>query len=116
MRSALPGAGWTPVEDTKISIQVPDWPTRIAVNKFVVERGNEKSVTLYWYQSHNRVIASEYTAKFWLVADAIRYRRSDTALVRVVLPATNRTEQEATATGISFIQAVFPAVVKQLPL
>jgi EpsI family protein len=115
-KNCLPGAGWQAVEDTKIAVTVPDWPTRIIINKYVVERGNDKSVTLYWYQSHNRVIASEYKAKFWLVADAIRYRRSDTAIVKIVLPATSTTEEQATATGISFIQTIFPHVVKQIPL
>ena len=54
------------------------------VNRYVVEHGEDKSVTLYWYHSHNRVIASEFSAKFWAVADSIRYHRSDTALVRVM--------------------------------
>ena len=57
------------------------------------QHGNEKSVTLYWYQSHNRVIASEYSAKFWLVADAIRYQRSDTAIVKVVVPVQTTTSR-----------------------
>jgi hypothetical protein len=71
---------------------------------------------LYWYQSHNRVIASEYFAKFWLVADAIRYNRSDTALVKIVVPVRNEDIETATATGISFTQTVFPSVLKQLPI
>jgi EpsI family protein len=85
-KNCLPGAGWTSLEDTKISIPVPGWPEPIVTNKYVVQHGSDKSVTLYWYQSHNRVIASEYSAKFWLVADAIRYQRSDTAIVKVVVP------------------------------
>ena len=32
------------------------------------------------------MIAAELAAKFWLVADSIRYRRSDTALVRITVP------------------------------
>jgi hypothetical protein len=85
-------------------------------NKYVVAHGNDKSVTLYWYQSHNRVIASEYSAKFWLVADAIRYNRSDTAIVKVVLPVRGNDVDGATRTGIEFVQALFPDVLKQLPL
>jgi iron complex transport system permease protein len=65
------------------------WPEPIVTNKFVVQHGSDKSVTLYWYQSHNRVIASEYTAKLWLVADSIRYGRSDTSIVKVVVPVVN---------------------------
>jgi EpsI family protein len=115
-KNCLPGAGWTPLEDTKISIPVPGWPEPIVTNKFVVQHGSDKSVTLYWYQSHNRVIASEYSAKFWLVADAIRYQRSDTAIVKVVVPVQGNNVDAATAIGINLVQSVFPDVMKQLPL
>lgn len=114
-KNCLPGSGWTPIEDTKISIPVAGWPEPIVTNKYVVQHASEKSVTLYWYQSHNRVIASEYSAKLWLVADAIRYRRSDTAIVKVVVPVFNNDVEAATQTGIRFIQATFPDVLKQLP-
>jgi EpsI family protein len=38
---------------------------------------------LYWYWAHDRGVASEYWAKFYLVKDAIRMNRSDGALVRI---------------------------------
>jgi len=38
---------------------------------------------LYWYWAHNRAVASEYSAKFYLVADSIRMHRSDGSLIRV---------------------------------
>ena len=69
-----------------VPIAVAGRPAPIVVNRYVVARGDERSVVLYWYQSHDRIIASEYAAKFWLIADSIRYRRSDTALVKVVVP------------------------------
>jgi EpsI family protein len=115
-KNCLPGAGWQPIEDTKIAFRVPGWPTPIITNKYVLQRGDERSVTLYWYQSHNRVIASEYSAKFWLVADAIKYNRSDTALIKVVVPVRDNNYDRATENGIAFIQTAFPSVLKQLPL
>ena len=115
-KNCLPGSGWEPTENTDIAIKVADWPTPIVTNKYVVSHGAEKSVVLYWYQSHNRVIASEYWAKFWLVTDSIRYRRSDTALVRIVVPVQNDDTQAATQTGVSFIQAAFPKIVTQLSI
>ena len=114
-KNCLPGAGWTPLEDTKISMPVPGWPEPITTNKYVVQHGADKSVTLYWYQSHQRVIASEYSAKFWLVADAIRYRRSDTALVRVVVPVQGNAVDRATQAAVEFVQALFPDILRQLP-
>ncbi|MBZ5623624.1 MAG: EpsI family protein [Acidobacteriia bacterium] len=114
-KNCLPGAGYAPIEDSKLSLKVPEWPVPIVVNKYVTERGAEKSVTLYWYQSHNRVIAGEYSARFWLVVDAIRYRRSDTSIVKIVVPVRDDKIEDATQTGVSFIQALFPSVLSQLP-
>ena len=41
---------------------------------------------LYWYQSHGRIVASEYWGKFYLVYDALRLNRTDAALVRITVP------------------------------
>ena len=114
-KNCLPGSGWEPTENSDISIVVPDWPAPIVTNKYVVVHGDDKSVVLYWYQSHKRVIASEYWARFWLVADAIRYRRSDTALVRVVVPVNEGSNTDsATQAGVEFVQATFPSILQQL--
>ena len=61
---------------------MPDRAEPIVVNRYLTARGEEKSVTLYWYQSRNRIIAGEFSAKFWLIADSIRYHRSDSSLVK----------------------------------
>ena len=58
--------------------------------------GADTELVLYWYQSHQRVVASEYRAKIYTVLDSIRYRRSDTALVRVVIGVSNGNVQRAT--------------------
>ncbi|MFY9727603.1 MAG: exosortase C-terminal domain/associated protein EpsI [Bryobacteraceae bacterium] len=115
-KNCLPGSGWEPVKADFVSLRAPGWDAPITVNRYVVERGDEKSVTLYWYQSHNRVIATEYAAKFWAVADSIRYRRSDTALVRIMVPVGPAGVGRAEQTAAAFAQAVFPALLRQLPL
>jgi EpsI family protein len=115
-KNCLPGSGWEQVTADRPLVNVSDWPAPIQINRYVVEHGTDKSVVLYWYQSHNRVIASEYAAKFWLVADAIRYHRSDTALVKIVVPVRNDDIAAATATGIEFTKELFPPLLRQLPL
>ena len=115
-KNCLPGAGWEPVETGRQTIDVPNWSAPIVTNRYVVEHGDEKSVVLYWYQTHNRIIASEYWAKFWLVVDSVRYRRSDTSLVKIVVPVRDNNIGAATHTGVQFIQALFPSLLRQLPL
>jgi hypothetical protein len=53
-------------------------------------------------------------AKLWLIADSIRYRRSDTALIKVVVPAAGDPEL-AVHTATVFVQAVFPLLAAQFP-
>ena len=112
-KNCLPAAGWRPTEDMKVSVDIPG-RAPIVVNKYVIAHGDEQSIVLYWYQSHNRVIAGELAARCWLVADAIRYSRSDTALVRIVVPILgDRSAAENAA--VNFVRAVYPDVVRQFP-
>jgi EpsI family protein len=114
-KNCLPGSGWVPSESGTIRIPVSGPEGQIAVNHYVVSRGDNQSVVLYWYQSRQRVIASEYTAKLYTVADAIRFNRSDTALVRVVVGVQNGDARAATQTAVSFVQAFFEPLREYLP-
>lgn len=112
-KNCLPGSGWVPSDSGVADIDIPGRGS-VRVNKYIVSKGDEKSVVLYWYQSHQRVIASEYAAKVYLVADAIRYNRTDTALVRVVVPAGGD-EAAALDTAKRFVQGIFPSLGQFLP-
>lgn len=115
-KNCLPGSGWEPLSTpSHIAIPVEGRAEPVQSNLYVVARGEQRSAVLYWYQSHRRTIASEYSAKYWLVADAIRYRRSDTALVKVVVPFSGQDSSEAVATGVRFVQTAFPRISAQLP-
>jgi EpsI family protein len=114
-KNCLPGAGWTPSQDGQLPVTVPGRANPIVVNRYVIARGDEESMVLYWYQSHGRIIARELAAKVWLVADAVRYHRSDTALVRIIVPVRNGARDAAEQTAIEFVRAVYPDLAGQLP-
>ena len=88
-KNCLPGSGWAPTESSQLQI-----PGRggapVTVNRYIISKGLDRQLVLYWYQAHARVVASEYWAKYYLVADSIRMNRSDGALVRVITPITAR--------------------------
>jgi EpsI family protein len=113
-KNCLPGSGWTPLNSTVADIDVGR-SAPIQVNRYVVAHGDERSLVLYWYQSRDRAIASEYTAKFWVVADAVRLNRTDTALVRVVLPIINRDEEAADRAANDFVRAFYATLREYLP-
>jgi EpsI family protein len=84
-KNCLPGGGWEPVSTARIDVNLPNGK-RTPVNLYVIENGLRRQVVLYWYQSHGRIIASEYWGKIYMVLDALRLNRTDAALVRVSAP------------------------------
>jgi EpsI family protein len=87
----------------------------ITVNRYIVVNHAQRDVVLYWYQGRRRVTAGEWAAKFWLVADALRDRRTDTALVRVVAQSSDGGDQAATAVATGFAQSLYPLLRENLP-
>ena len=114
-KNCLPGTGWEPTSTGFLDVPVAGQPRPVRINRYVVSRGDERSVVLYWYQSQRRVIASEFSAKFWLVMDSIRYHRSDTALVRVTIPVGAGGDNAATQQGEDFVESMFPVLKSYLP-
>ena len=112
-KNCLPGAGWDPVQSGYTMISVPGG-RQIAVNEYVIRKGLDKQLVFYWYQGRGRVIASEYSGKFWMVADAISRNRTDGALVRLVTPM-NDDEAQARARLVSFTQLLFPHLENAIP-
>jgi EpsI family protein len=113
----LPASGWEPEATGEMSIPTAAGP--ITVNRYVVANRGERAVVLYWYQSSRGAVAGEWASKFWVVAGALRDRRTDTALVRLVVessPADRvRKDQLATETAADFARVVYPLLRAQLP-
>ena len=91
----LPGAGWVPISREIIHLAAPDGSS-FPVNRYVISKLGERQLVLYWFQAHGREVASEYSAKYYLVADSIRMNRSDGGLVRLMTPMRHG-ESPATA-------------------
>jgi len=114
-KNCLPGSGWAPIESGRISLDRPDG-SNISVNRYIIQRGMARALTLYWYQARGRVVSSEYLAKIYLVADAIRLNRTDGALVRVVAPISDASdEQAAQARALEFTRQILPLLDRYIP-
>jgi EpsI family protein len=114
-KNCLPGAGWSASRADMLRIPLPGATGSVNVNRYVISKGDAKSLVLYWYQSHNRAVASEYAAKIYLVADSIRYHRSDTSIVRVTTPIANNDEEGAQRAAVDFVTASFATINDLLP-
>jgi EpsI family protein len=110
--NCLPGAGWNPIDKRYVSISVDD-NRNIEINRILIMKGADKQLVLYWYQSHGRVVASEYRGKIYTVLDALRTNRTDAALVRIISPVQN--EMAAETNAIAFVKLLFPILTRFLP-
>jgi EpsI family protein len=109
----LPASGWTPESTGELTISTP--AGAITVNRYVVASRSERAVVLYWYQTSRRAIAGEWASKLWLVADAFRDRRTDTALVRIVVESQPGGDGRATRAAADFARSAYPVLREELP-
>lgn len=83
--NCLPGSGWMMSAPGRITIAPPGKPP-FEANRYLIENGATKELLIYWYQGRGRAVASEYWGKVYTVIDSVRLRRSDGAMVRVMVP------------------------------
>ena len=114
-KNCLPGSGWVEEQAGTVYLDVPGLKAPIEANRYIVAKGPSKSLVYYWYQSRDRSVANEYRARAFVVADAIRYNRTDTALVRVVAGVNGNNFEAADSAVRNFIAASFPVLREHLP-
>ncbi len=113
-KNCMPGAGWK-ITDTSIeTVKVADAQKNIRVINLLLQKGAEKQVVLYWFQSRGRIISSEYMQKIWLVIDSITKHRTDGSFVRLISPVM--VDEETTINILKdFANAVYPVLNEHIP-
>jgi EpsI family protein len=109
----LPGNGWTVESPFKTHIATAAGP--LPVTQAIAAKGPQRDVVIYWYQTAGRASAGEWESKLWLAADVWREKRSDIALVRVVVSSMRGYEAESTKTATRFAADVYPLMREALP-
>lgn len=121
--NCLPGSGWVPISTDRVKVPIAGVAAgsvsrEIEINRVIVEKSGERMLVMYWYQSHGRVVASEYWSKIHMVLDAMRTNRTDAAMIRVVLPIPRNAlgvEVEVEQEAVSFVRTLFPLLDRHLP-
>ncbi|MEZ5363176.1 MAG: EpsI family protein [Bryobacterales bacterium] len=108
-RNCLPGGGWEIWKYDTIGIPVEG--REVQINRYWIQKGQSRLLVLYWYQNPDRIIANEYSAKAFLVWDAVRTGNTSGAIVRVSVPDF----PEAEKAGRELAAEMIPLVDKVLP-
>jgi EpsI family protein len=114
-RHCLPGAGWAFDSSQYVDLNDANGKAH-RVGEYVISNGETRQFVIYWYQAHGRSVASEYMAKIYMVADAMRMNRTDGALVRVIVPIDPRAgESAARARAEAFVAELAPMLPRFIP-
>jgi EpsI family protein len=117
--NCLPGAGWEPVSEGRLELTNVDGAGRaITINRYVVQKGLERNVVLYWYHGRGRVVANEYESRALLIRDAMLTNRTNGSLVRVMVPVDGADDEHLMAAenvAQELVRAIFPTLESYLP-
>ena len=114
-QNCLPGSGWSFLSSQVVNLPTADGKP-YPVGEYLIGNAGEKQVVLYWYLAHGRSVASDYLAKAYMMLDAVRYNRTDGALVRIVTPVgPNEPLDSAQQRAIHFANQVTPLLPRFIP-
>jgi EpsI family protein len=112
--NCLPGSGWTMNDPATVKIRPVNGAPEFEANRYIIQKDGDRQLLVYWYQGRGRAVASEYWGKIYTVLDSMRRRRSDGAMVRVMLPA-GKSEQAALDAAIDLAAQAQPMLPAYVP-
>ena len=112
-KNCLPGAGWLITRTSTEQLSLPE--KDIDVIKLILEKGEEKQMVLYWFQSRGRFIASEYAQKIYMVWDSLTKNRTDEAFIRLIAPVGIKGDNFSTNYLKDFAEQIIPILEEYLP-
>jgi len=108
----LPGSGWDVIDSSIVPIGAGAGGE---AKRFIIARGNQRSLVYFWYHSRGRVIARNHEKILYIFMDRARYGRSDGSLVRFTVPIVNGNIEKADATFRKFSDSITPMFAKYIP-
>jgi exosortase D (VPLPA-CTERM-specific) len=112
-QNCLPGSGWQMTNGQELHATSPQG-RRLRMNVYIVRRANYKAVMTYWYQGRGRAVANEYLDKVYTVVDSMFKRRTDGAMIRVLVPV-NGDESAAIESAVDFSAETADQLVPFVP-
>ena len=115
--TCLPGSGWSFDQSETVKITgIPGNHGVYEVNRAVMQWGNNRQITYYWFPVRGRILNNAYQLKIYNFWDALTKQRTDGALVRLI---TRKYEDEKMADTEkrlqNFVRDVAPVLEEYIP-
>ena len=89
----------------------------VAANRYLIAKGDDRQLVLFWYSARGRRVASEDWMNVYLAFDSLRWNRTDNALIRMnteLQPGEKPADAERRL--LSFAGLVSPLLKNYIPL
>jgi EpsI family protein len=105
----FPGQGWVVSDRQKGELSLNRNPTAsISYTTMIVQRGEERQLILYWFQSYDQASADTFSQKVASLWKKLRHQGQDNAFVRISTPVADRLLSESRQTALSFVRTFYP--------
>jgi exosortase D (VPLPA-CTERM-specific) len=114
-RQCIPGGGWK-IESHTIEPATTVDGRRYHLNRLLIENRGHRQLVYYWYDQRSRKMANELVMKSMLILDALRLRRTDGAMIRVITQVDPKQGVEAADARLkAFIAEMEPKLPAFVP-
>jgi len=103
-KHCLPGSDWEIWQQGSAFVTVNG--KRLEINRYRIENLGDREFMFYWYQSRQRIVASEYLGKLLLARDTLVSGQTAGSIVRILLPDA----PGASEGGLAFAAKLIPEV------
>ena len=115
--TCLPGSGWSFDQSETVKITgIPGNHGVYEVNRAVMQSGNNREITYYWFPVRGRILNNAYQLKIYNFWDALTKQRTDGALVRLITPVYEGEKLvDAEKRLQNFLRDIAPVLNEYLP-
>jgi exosortase D (VPLPA-CTERM-specific) len=112
--NCIPSGGWAIMSEQIIPVPVNSMT--IPVTRLMIAREKSKLLVYYWFQGRGRILNDQYAAKWFLLVDSIKKKRTDGALIRLsttMIP--DEPEEKADRRLRTMMESFFPIIDNYVP-
>lgn len=111
----FPGQGWKLGKRTKSALEGDnDFTGKIRYSSMITEKGANRQLLLYWFQSYDVACANTLSQKVWLLWKKLKGEYTDNAFVRITVPISDQGVAESRRTALEFVRHFYPVFLEYI--
>ena len=107
------GQGWS--TEKRTGFLILDDGRKLNISRMILEKGNEKRLTYYWYVAAGQYAGSEFTKNLYKFVYGFLKNRSDLLFIRISTDVSDNGIQRKEDLLRSFIKSFLPTLESRLP-